>query len=101
MVNEPGQSATSELMTLAQEKQFDEVLARFRDYPPDEVLRVADWLREDDIYNVAIDLYQWLLDRDESAAAHFGIGQCYGKIYDYGKALDHLDKAFESDPERS
>jgi tetratricopeptide (TPR) repeat protein len=101
MVNEPSQSVSSELMTLAQEKNFDEVLARFRDYPPEEVLRVADWLREEDIYNVAIELYQWLLDREESAAAHFGIGQCYGKIYEYGTALGHLDKAFEQDPDRS
>ena len=88
-------------MRLAEDKDFDGVLARFRDHPPDEVLAVADRLREDDIYHVAIDLYTWLLDRGESADAHFGIGQCYGKIYDYDRALAHLDQAFAEDPDRS
>jgi tetratricopeptide (TPR) repeat protein len=100
-VTEPTQAETTELMRLAREKQFDEVLARFRGSSPDEVLAVADWLREDDIYNVAIELYQWLLETDESAAAHFGIGQCYGKVYDYDAALVHLDEAFRKDPQRS
>ena len=95
------ESTTSNLMALAQSKDFGGVLARFADHGPDEVLAVADWLREDDIYNVAIALYEHLLAQEESAAAHFGIGQCYGKIYDYDKALVHLDKAFEQDAERS
>jgi tetratricopeptide (TPR) repeat protein len=94
-------AAVSDLTRLAEEKDFDGVLARYREHPPEEVLAAADQLREDDIYNVAIELYKWLLARDESAAAHFGIGQCYGKIYDYEAALAHLDKAFEQDPERS
>src|SRR5947209_14847595 len=94
-------TAQSELMTLAREKEFDEVVARFRDFPPDEVLAVADWLREEDIYNVAIELYRWLLELQETPDAHFGIGQCYGKIYDYDTALAHLDEAFRKDPNRS
>jgi tetratricopeptide (TPR) repeat protein len=93
--------ADSDLMRLAQEKAFEDVLAAFKERPPGEVLAVADWLREDDIYNVAIELYAWLLEVDPSAAAEFGIGQCYGKIYDYDKSLAHLDRAFEGDPERS
>jgi tetratricopeptide (TPR) repeat protein len=88
-------------MKFARERQFAEVLARFRESPADEVLAVADWLREEDIYIVAIELYGWLLDVDESAAAHFGVGQCYGKIYDYDKALGHLEQAFAADPKRS
>jgi tetratricopeptide (TPR) repeat protein len=100
-VTEPTQAQTTELMRLAREKQFDEVLARFRESSPDEALAVADWLREDDIYNVAIELYAWLLDVQESPAVHFGIGQCYGKIYEYDKALGHLDQAFEQDQQRS
>jgi tetratricopeptide (TPR) repeat protein len=100
-VSESTQSGTSELMLLAQEKEFDGVLARFRENPPHEVLAVADWLREEDIYNVAIELYSWLLEVDESAAVHFGIGQCYGKIYEYDQALGHLDRAFAEDPGRS
>ncbi len=88
-------------MALAQARAFDEVAARFRQCPPDEVLAVADWLREEDIYNVAIELYGRLLEVDESAAAHFGIGQCFGKIYDYDAALVHLDAAFRHSPQRS
>ena len=95
------EAADGALMRLAQAKAFDEVTASFRDRPPDEVLTVADWLREDDIYNVAIELYQWLLEVDESPAAHFGIGQCYGKIYAYDDALVHLDAAFRDDSGRS
>src|SRR5918997_4293983 len=94
-------STAGELVELARGKDFDEVLARFREHPTDEVLAAADWLREDDIYNVAIELYRWLLEQEESSAAHFGIGQCHGKIYDYDTALHHLDRAFGLDPERS
>jgi tetratricopeptide (TPR) repeat protein len=93
--------ATQELMALAEEKDFDGVLAGYKDRPGDEVLAVADQLREDDIYNVAMELYGWLLERDESAEAHFGLGQCSGKVYDYERALEHLDRAFALDPERS
>jgi tetratricopeptide (TPR) repeat protein len=100
-MSDPTTAAEGELMVLARERAFDEVVARYRDFPRDEVLVVADWLREEDIYNVAIELYQWLLEADESANAHFGIGQCYGKIYDYGAALTHLDRAFGEDPQRS
>jgi tetratricopeptide (TPR) repeat protein len=101
VMNQRSDEADGRLMRLAQEKAFGEVIAQFRECPSDEVLAVADWLREDDIYNVAIELYQWLLDVDETAAAHFGIGQCYGKIYDYDAALVHLDEAFREDSQRS
>ena len=66
-----------------------------------DVLAEADRLREDDLYNQAIELYAQLLEQGDSADAHFGIGQCYGKVYDYDRALEHLDKAFAADPERS
>src|SRR5829696_3781982 len=88
-------------MEAALQKNFDEVLARYRRHDRDEVLQVADQLREDDIYNVAIVLYRWVLDFDDSPAAHFGIGQCLGKTYDYAAALSHLDRAFSAEPERS
>ena len=100
-MTEPTESSVGELVELAKSKNFDQVLARFREHRPEEVLAAADWLREDDIYNVAIELYRWLLEQEESADAHFGIGQCYGKIYDYDAALAHLDRAFAEDPERS
>ena len=66
-----------------------------------DVLAEADRLREDDLYNQAIELYAQLLEQGDSPDAHFGIGQCYGKIYDYDRALTHLDKAFAGDPDRS
>jgi tetratricopeptide (TPR) repeat protein len=66
-----------------------------------DVLAVADWLREEDVYHLAIQLYRWLLDHGESAPARFGIGQCYGKTYDFDTALEHLDVAFRLDPGRS
>src|SRR6266481_6311128 len=96
-----GRQVSTELTQLAESKDFDAVLARFREHDRAEVLAAADRLREDDIYNVAIELYQWLLDDTESADAHFGIGQCYGKIYEYDTALAHLDQAFAEDQERS
>src|SRR5205807_6138180 len=71
VLTDQAQSATGELMQLAEGKDFDAVLARFRSHPPAEVLAVADRLREDDIYNVAIELYKWLLEQGESADAHF------------------------------
>jgi tetratricopeptide (TPR) repeat protein len=91
----------SELMRLAQGRDVDAVLGTFRSYGRDEVLAVADWLREEDIYRVAIELYRWLLDEADSAAANFGIGQCHGKIYDFDTALKYLDRAFAEEPERS
>jgi tetratricopeptide (TPR) repeat protein len=91
----------TDLMSLAQSKDFDGVLASFREHSDEEILAAADWLREEDIYNVAIALYEHLLEQGESAAAHFGIGQCYGKIYDYDAALEHLDNAFAQDFDRS
>src|SRR4051794_20814516 len=93
--------ATQELMALAEEKDFDGVLAGYKERPAGEVLAVADQLREDDIYNVAIELYSWLLGQGESSDAEFGIGQCQGKVYAYDEALAHLDRAFALDPERS
>jgi tetratricopeptide (TPR) repeat protein len=91
----------SELIRLAEDKDLDGVLAGFRHRPPEEVLGVADRLREQGNYHVAIELYRWLLDQEKSAEVHFGLGQCYGKIYDFDAALAHLDQAFGSDPVRS
>lgn len=66
-----------------------------------DVIAIADELRRDGVYLMAIDLYAWLLDHDDTADAHFGIGQSYGKLGDYQAALRHLDVAFERDPERA
>jgi tetratricopeptide (TPR) repeat protein len=65
-----------------------------------DVLTIADELREEGVHLTAIDLYGWLLGYDDSAAAHFGIGQSYGKTGHYDAALEHLDLAFAMDPDR-
>lgn len=92
---------TTELIELARAKDFDGVLAAYPGHRADAVLATAEWLREDDIYHVAIELYRWLLDHEETSIAHFGIGQCHGKIYDFQTAAHHLDAAFRLDPDRA
>jgi tetratricopeptide (TPR) repeat protein len=92
---------STSLLEMAKAKDFSGVLAEHRERPVAEVLEAAEHLREDDIYNVAIELYRWLLDREETSVASFGIGQCYGKIYDYEAAATHLGRAFELDPDRT
>ncbi|WP_436501060.1 tetratricopeptide repeat protein [Actinokineospora sp. HUAS TT18] len=94
-------STVGELTRLAENKDFEEVLARFRDFPHEEILAAADFLLDHDIYHVSMELYQYLLTEDESADAHFGIGVCHGKCYDYDSALKHLDLAFATNPNRT
>lgn len=88
------------LMRLAENGEFGLVKERFRDRTAAEVLDVADRLRLNNAYQVAIELYQWLLDRHASPDVHFGLGQCHGKIAGYDAALAHLDTAFRADPGR-
>jgi tetratricopeptide (TPR) repeat protein len=52
------------------------------------------------VHQRAIDVYTWLLTHDDSADAHFGAGQSYGKLGSYGAALTHLDVAFTRNPDR-
>ena len=89
------------LREVAEARKFDEIRERFRSEPRNVVFEVAEYLREEDLYQLAIELYEHLLSEQESAAIHFGIGQCHGKIYDYDRALGHLRRAFELEPERS
>lgn len=92
---------STSLLEMAEAKDFDGVLEAYRDRSPAEVLAAAEHLREDDIYNVAIRLYTRLLEGEETSVAHYGIGQCLGKIYDYKAAADHLGRAFALDPGRT
>jgi len=89
-----------DLLKLAQARDFAGVAQTFRHELRDRVLEVAEYLREEDIYNLAIELYDHLLSAEETSIAHFGIGQCYGKIYDYARAASHLERAFALDPAR-
>ena len=89
------------LMDLAKSKEYEKVLDTYQQYPIESVTEVADFLRNEDIYNVATTLYQYLLEQKETADFHYGIGQCYGKNYDYDTSLFHLKKAFDSGEDRT
>lgn len=89
------------LMDLAQSKEYEKILDVYQQQPLESVSKVADFLRDEDVYNVAMALYQYLLEQKETADYHYGIGQCYGKIYDYDTSLFHLKKAFESTENRT
>jgi tetratricopeptide (TPR) repeat protein len=82
------------LLDLACDKNYQQILDNYQDYSLDSIAEVADFLREKGIYKVAISLYGYLLQKNETADYHFGVGQCYGKAYNYSTALQHLDKAF-------
>lgn len=90
-----------DLMELARTGDHAAVLSAAATQPPEVVEQVADHLREQDVYHVARQLYEQLLARGESADIHFGIGQCFGKTYEYTSALEHLRRAFELDPGRT
>jgi tetratricopeptide (TPR) repeat protein len=90
----------NKLLELAQGKKYQQVLANIQNYPLETVTEVADFLREEDIYNVAMYLYRYLLKRQEASDYYYGLGQCYGKIYQYNLALWHLEKAFKLKPDR-
>ena len=89
------------LRELAEARKFDALRSRFRDEPDDVVLEVAEYLREEDLYQLAIELYDHLLSRRDTPEIRFGIGQCHGKIYDYETAVGHLQRAFALDPDRA
>ena len=89
------------LMELAQAKEYEQILSVYQQYPIESITEVADSLRNEDIYNVAMTLYQYLLEQKDSPDFHYGIGQCYGKNYDYETSLFHLKKAFDSSEART
>lgn len=89
------------LMELAQSKEYEKILDVYQQHPIESVAEVADFLRNEDIYNVSMALYQYLLEQNEAADFHYGIGQCYGKNYDYDKSLFHLQKAFAPSENRT
>ncbi|MGL5793880.1 MAG: tetratricopeptide repeat protein [Waterburya sp.] len=90
----------NKLLELARNKDYQEVINNHQQYPIETVTEVADFLREEDVYNVALSLYHYLLKQHEASDYHFGIGQCYGKMYNYSLALWHLDRAFSLQPTR-
>jgi class 3 adenylate cyclase/tetratricopeptide (TPR) repeat protein len=77
------------------------VAGAYRDAPAGDVKAAAEVLREADAYKTAIELYSWLLASGHGDPdVEFGIGQCYGKSYDFDTALTHLSRAFEAEPDR-
>lgn len=91
----------NQLLELARDKQYQQILENHPQYSLETVTEVADFLRDQDAYNVAMSLYRYLLKQAEISDYHYGIGQCYGKIYNYRLALWHLEKAFTLQPNRS
>jgi tetratricopeptide (TPR) repeat protein len=91
----------NKLLELARDQEYQEVLNNFQNYSLTKVVEVADFLREEDIYQVAMSLYRYLLRQQEVSDYHYGIGQCHGKIYNYNLALWHLEKAFALESKRS
>ncbi len=88
------------LLELAKARDLAGVRANYAAADRATVTEVAEYLREADLYQLAIELYEHLLRGGESALLRFGIGQCHGKIYDFKTALDHLRRAFTLEPER-
>jgi tetratricopeptide (TPR) repeat protein len=93
-------TASKSLLELAKARDFAAVRARYGGADPATVTEVAEYLREADLYQLAIELYRHLLRSGESALLHFGIGQCHGKIYEFDQALHHLQRAFTLEPDR-
>ncbi len=89
------------LLELARNQEYQQIIDILPNYPLTTVTEVADFLREEDVYNVAMSLYRYLLQQQETSDYYYGIGQCYGKVYDYNLALWHLEKAFSLQPNRS
>jgi tetratricopeptide (TPR) repeat protein len=93
--------AINQLLELAEHRKFESILNVYQEYSLEEVAEVASFLREKAFYKVAMPLYTHLLERNEASDYHFGIGQCYGKSYNYSLSLWHLEKAFSFKKVRS
>ncbi|MBV9385836.1 MAG: hypothetical protein JOZ78_05340 [Chroococcidiopsidaceae cyanobacterium CP_BM_ER_R8_30] len=89
------------LMELLQSKDYGKILSVYQKQPLNAIAVAADSLRQGEIYNVAIALYQYLLEQKEDAKFYYGIGQCYGKLYNYERSLLYLDKAFNLEKDRT
>lgn len=89
------------LLQLAQSKDYEQILNVYQQYPIDSVAEVADFLRSKDVYKVSLKLYQHVLQQQETADLHYGIGQCYGKTYEFQTSLYHLKRAFDSQEDRT
>lgn len=89
------------LMELAETKAYDAILNSYQNYPSAAIAEVADWLRCQDIYNVALPLYQYVLQQQVTADIYFGLGQCYGKTYQYQVSLIYLQQAFQLESDRT
>lgn len=89
------------LMELVQSGDYGKIMSVYQKQPLKSVAAAADSLREGEVYNIAIALYQYLLEQKEDPDFYYGIGQCYGKLYDYETSLLYLNKAFNLEKDRS
>ncbi|PPS43410.1 hypothetical protein [Chroococcidiopsis sp. TS-821] len=86
----------NELMNLARNQEYEKIINEYQGYAIASIAEVADFLRTKDVYKVTTLLYQHLLKHQDTPDFHYGIGQCYGKTYDYTTALHHLEQAFST-----
>jgi hypothetical protein len=91
----------NKLLELVEKREYTTVLNEYQKHSLENIAEAADFLREKNFFKVAVPLYSFLLKKDCASDYHFGIGQCYGKSYDYGLSLWHLEKAFSLHKERS
>jgi tetratricopeptide (TPR) repeat protein len=91
---------STSLLEMAHTKAFDTILNVYQEHSIEAIVEVADFLRHQDTFNIALPLYQYLLQQQETADFYYGIGQCYGKAYQYEIALTYLKKAFELQNDR-
>jgi tetratricopeptide (TPR) repeat protein len=91
----------NKLLELAENKKFESILDEYQEYSLEDVAEAANFLRDKDIYKVALPLYSYLLKKNEASDYHFGIGQCYGKSYNYSLSMWHIGKAFSLQKVRS
>ncbi len=91
----------NKLIELAEEREYTKILSEHQNYSLENVAEAADFLREKDLFKIAMPLYSFLIKKDCVSNYHYGIGQCYGKSYDYSLSLWHLEKAFSLQKERS
>jgi hypothetical protein len=85
------------LIQLAEAKSYSEILETYEDHDLSAIAEVAHLLRRQESYTVALSLYHYLLNHQNHADLHYGIGVCYGKTYQYEAALPHLSQAFEQE----
>jgi tetratricopeptide (TPR) repeat protein len=86
---------------LARSREPQRILKRYQNDSIEKIAEIAELLCQQDYYRAALLLYQRLLQQQKSSDYYYGLGLCYGKLYNYLEALEHLDWAFALQKERT